>query len=51
MKFIRKIIVPSTNEIVITIPDDFIGKRVEVLAFVIEDEEEGKSDDQKNETE
>ena len=52
MEFIRKIIVPATNKIVITIPDNFIGKRIEVLAFVIEEEKEGKkSNDQKDETE
>ncbi|HXR84969.1 MAG TPA: hypothetical protein VN722_11700 [Hanamia sp.] len=45
MEAIRKIIVPATNKIVITIPDHFIGKRIEVIAIKIEDEPE--SDDQK----
>ena len=30
---IREIIVPENNKIELTIPDNFIGKRIEVIAF------------------
>jgi len=35
---IREIMVPTNNKIVITVPDYFIGKKIEVLAFEIDDE-------------
>ena len=37
MESIREIIVPENNKIVLTIPDKFIGKRIEVFATEIED--------------
>jgi hypothetical protein len=37
MESIREIIVPENNKIELTIPDNFIGKRIEVLAFEMED--------------
>lgn len=33
MELIRKIIVPTGNSYVLTLPDEMIGKRVEVIAF------------------
>jgi len=38
LEFIRKIVISATNKIVITIPDHFIGKRIEVLASEIEED-------------
>lgn len=37
MESIREIVVPESNKIELIIPDNFIGKRIEVLAFEIED--------------
>ncbi len=37
MESIREIIIPESNKIELTIPDNFIGKRIEVIAFEIED--------------
>ena len=37
MESIREIIVPKNNKIELTIPDHFIGRRIEVLAFEMED--------------
>jgi hypothetical protein len=37
MESIREIVVPENNKIELTIPDNFIGKRIEVLAFEIEE--------------
>ena len=37
MESIREIIVPENNKIELTIPDNFIGKTIEVIAFEIED--------------
>jgi hypothetical protein len=36
MESIRKIIIPDNNKIELTIPDKFIGQKVEVFAFVEE---------------
>ena len=33
----REIIIPTSNKIVITIPDHFVGKEIEVLVFEIEE--------------
>ncbi len=33
MESIREIVVPENNKIELTIPDNFIGKRIEVIAF------------------
>ncbi|MBI4648876.1 MAG: hypothetical protein HY738_20380 [Bacteroidia bacterium] len=32
----RKIIVPESNQLIVNIPDEFIGHYVEVIAFLIE---------------
>ena len=40
MELIREIVVPGNNKIQLTIPDHFIGKRIEVLAFEMEEKEE-----------
>ena len=37
MESIREIVVPENNKIELTIPDNFIGRRIEVLAFEIEE--------------
>ena len=37
MESIREIVVPKNNKIELTIPDHFIGRRIEVLAFEMED--------------
>ena len=36
MELIREIVVPEKNIIELTIPDNFIGKRIEVFAFEAE---------------
>ena len=36
MEQIREIFVPEKNKIELTVPDNFIGKRIEVFAFEIE---------------
>ena len=36
MESIREIFVPKNNKIELVIPDNFIGKEIEVLAFEIE---------------
>ncbi|HEY5407575.1 MAG TPA: hypothetical protein VIJ92_10810 [Ginsengibacter sp.] len=35
MESIREIIVPDSNKLELTIPDHFIGKTIEVLAFEV----------------
>jgi hypothetical protein len=37
MESIREIVVPENNKIELTIPDNFIGKKIEVLAFELEE--------------
>lgn len=37
MESIREIVVPENNKIELTIPDNFIGKKIEVIAFELED--------------
>lgn len=37
MESIREIFVPKNNEIVLTIPDKFIGEKIEVFETEIED--------------
>jgi hypothetical protein len=37
MESIREIVIPENNKIELTIPDNFIGKKIEVLAFELED--------------
>jgi hypothetical protein len=44
MESIREIFVPENNKIILTIPDKFIGKKIEVFATEMEDSslEQGK---------
>jgi len=37
MESIKEIFVPESNKIVLTIPDKFIGKKIEVFATEMED--------------
>ena len=37
MESIREIVVPKNNKIELTVPDNFIGKKIEVIAFQLED--------------
>ena len=37
MELIREIFVPEKNKIELTVPDNFIGKRIEVFGFEMED--------------
>ncbi|HET7119335.1 MAG TPA: hypothetical protein VFI29_22760 [Hanamia sp.] len=37
MELIREIVVPENNKIELTVPDNFIGKRIEVFAFEMEE--------------
>ena len=39
MESIREIVVPENNKIELTIPDNFIGKKIEVLAFELEEKQ------------
>jgi hypothetical protein len=41
MESIREIVVPENNKIELTIPDNFIGKKIEVIAFEVEDSSVG----------
>lgn len=34
---IRTIVVPNNNSFTLLLPDDFLGKQIEVIAFVVED--------------
>ncbi|HFC00931.1 MAG TPA: hypothetical protein ENJ53_09025 [Phaeodactylibacter sp.] len=34
---IRTIVTANQNNLTLTLPDDFLGKRIEVIAFVIEE--------------
>lgn len=36
MELIREIVVPENNKIELTVPDNFIGKRIEIFAFEAE---------------
>ncbi|HUZ57279.1 MAG TPA: hypothetical protein VMU83_00685 [Hanamia sp.] len=36
MELVRETFVPEKNKIELTVPDNFIGKRIEVFAFEIE---------------
>lgn len=40
MESIREIIVPKNNKLELIIPDHFIGKTIEVLAFEIEEKKD-----------
>lgn len=48
MESIREIVVPKNNKIELTIPDNFIGAEVEVLAFKIERGDDLKSSQKKS---
>ena len=37
MESVREIVVPKNNKIELTVPDHFIGKRIEVIALEMED--------------
>lgn len=37
MESIREIVVPKNNKIELIVPDNFIGKRIEVIALEIEE--------------
>lgn len=37
MESIREIVVPDNNKIELTIPDNFIGKRIEIIAMELEE--------------
>jgi hypothetical protein len=39
MELIREIITPTSNSYVLNLPDEMIGKQVEVIAFEIESKE------------
>ena len=39
MESIREIVIPENNKIELTIPDNFIGKKIEVLAFELEEKQ------------
>ena len=39
MESIREIVVPENNKIELTIPDNFIGKKIEVLAFELDEKQ------------
>jgi hypothetical protein len=34
---IKQILIPDTNEVKLKVPDNFIGREVEVIAFTIDD--------------
>ncbi len=36
MESIREVVIPESNKIELTIPDNFIGQKVEVFAFIEE---------------
>ena len=37
MESIRKIVIPKNNKIELTVPDNFIGKRIEVIALEMDE--------------
>lgn len=46
---VRTIITADKSDFILSLPDDFLGKRVEVLAFVVE-EAEKKADTHQHKT-
>ena len=46
---IRQIITPTSNSYTLELPDELIGKKVEVLAFEVENEEFALTPDNKKE--
>jgi len=50
MESIREIIVPTNNKVELIIPDHFIGKTIEVLAFEIEEKNENLKKEWKKKT-
>lgn len=42
---IRQIIVPTSNSYVLNLPDELVGKEVEVLAFELQKEYAGKTNE------
>ncbi|MDE3185620.1 MAG: hypothetical protein KGM16_19590 [Bacteroidota bacterium] len=47
MESIREIVIPENNKIELTIPDHFIGKKIEVLAFELEEKQKVSRDPRK----
>jgi hypothetical protein len=41
MESIREIVIPENNKIELIVPDNFIGKKIEVIAFEVEDSSVG----------
>lgn len=41
---VRTIITPEKSDYTLTLPDDFLGKQVEVLAFVVDEKVEKTAD-------
>ena len=41
MESIREIVVPENNKIELIVPDNFIGKKIEVIAFEADDSSVG----------
>jgi hypothetical protein len=37
MESIREIVIPENNKIELTVPDNFIGKKIEIIAFEADD--------------
>lgn len=48
MELIREIIVPTGNSYTLNLPNEMIGKQIEVIAFEIERKEVVNSDDKMN---
>jgi len=38
----RQIIIPESNRYLLDLPQDFVGKKVEVIAFTVENEDKAK---------
>ncbi len=47
MESIREIFVPENNKIVLTIPDNFIGKKIEVFATEVKEKKENSKKEKK----
>jgi hypothetical protein len=48
---LRQIVVPTENEYVLHLPDEYLGKKVEVIAFEIEEKVHEASADRKRKEE
>lgn len=47
MESIREVFIPENNKIVLTIPDTFIGKKIEVFATEVKKKEENSKERKK----